>query len=124
MSADSERGSALVDFLLVSLLVTVLVLGVIQVALTTHVRNVLIDAAAEGARYAALDGRDLDQGAGRTQQLITSTLPGPYAQRVSADLVERQGVSVVEVRVQAPIPVLGLLGPSGIVDVTGRAVTE
>lgn len=124
MSADSERGSALVDFLLVSLLVTVLVLGVIQVALTTHVRNVLIDAAAEGARYAALDGRDLDQGAGRTQQLIASTLPSAYAQRVSADLVERQGVSVVEVRVQAPIPVLGLLGPSGIVDVTGRAVTE
>ena len=50
MSADSERGSALVDFLLVALLVTVLVLGVIQVALTSHVRNVLIDAAAEGAR--------------------------------------------------------------------------
>jgi len=124
VSADSERGSALVDFLLVALLVTVLVLGVIQVALTSHVRNVLIDAAAEGARYAALDGRDLDQGAGRTEQLITSTLPSAYAQRVSADLVERQGVSLVEVRVQAPIPVLGLLGPSGLVDVTGRAVTE
>ena len=54
MKASDERGSAIVDFLLVSLLVTVLMLGVVQLALTLHVRNVLIDSAAEGARYAAV----------------------------------------------------------------------
>lgn len=124
MRGEAERGSAVVDFLLVSLLVTVLVLGVVQVALTLHVRNVLIDAAAEGARYAALDGRSLDEGEGRTRGLISSTLPGAYAQAVRADLIQHDGVSLVEVRVQAPIPVLGLLGPSGVVDVTGRAVNE
>ncbi|WP_277050321.1 TadE/TadG family type IV pilus assembly protein, partial [Ruania albidiflava] len=51
-SPRAESGSALVDFLLVAVLVTVLVLGVVQLALVLHVRTVLIDSAAEGARYA------------------------------------------------------------------------
>ncbi len=129
MSSESEvpgreNGSALVDFLLVSVLVTVLVLGVVQLALTLHVRSVLIDSAAEGARYAALDGTSLPDGAARTRWLIDSTLPAAYAQHVEIGRADYRGVGVVEVRVSAPVPVLGLLGPSGLIDVTGRAVDE
>ena len=112
------------DFLLVSVLVTVLVLGVVQLALTLHVRTVLIDSAAEGARYAALDGNSLVDGAARTRWLIGSALPAEYAQQVDTGRADYRGVQVVEVRVAAPIPVLGLLGPEGVIDVTGRAVQE
>ena len=106
------------DFLLVSVLLTVLVLGVVQLALTLHVRTVLIDSAAEGARYAALDG------AARTRLLIDSSLPADYSQRVETARADYRGVQVVEVHVAAPVPILGLLGPAGMIDVTGRAVDE
>ncbi|UFU03992.1 pilus assembly protein [Ruania suaedae] len=121
---ERERGSALVDFLLVSVLVSVLVLGVVQLALTLHVRTVLVDAAAEGARFAALHEGSLAAGQERTAALIDMTLPQAYAQQVSADTGTAAGVEVVEVHVRAPIPVLGLLGPSGVITVTGRAVAE
>jgi len=119
-----ESGSALVDFLLVAVLVTVLVLGVVQLALILHVRTVLVDSAAEGARHAALDGSTLADGATRTRWLIASTLPAAYADQVQVGRAGYRGVDVVEVRITAPVPVLGLLGPSGMIDVTGRAVDE
>ena len=119
-----ESGSALVDFLLVAVLVTVLVLGVVQLALVLHVRTVLIDSAAEGARHAALEGSTLGEGADRTRWLISSTLPAGYADQVEVGRAGYRGVDVVEVRVTAPVPVLGLLGPSGVIAVTGRAVDE
>ncbi|WP_235912278.1 TadE/TadG family type IV pilus assembly protein [Ruania zhangjianzhongii] len=112
------------DFLLVSVLVTVLVLGVVQLALTLHVRTSLIDSAAEGARYAALDGNSLADGAARTRWLIDSSLPADYAQQVETGRADYRDVQVVEVHIAAPVPVLGLLGPAGMIDVTGRAVDE
>lgn len=121
---DPERGSAVVDFLLVSLLTTVLVLGVVQLALTLHVRTILIDGAGEGARYAALEGSSLGAGERRAAELIRSTLPDAYAADVRAGYVSHGDVSLVEIRVRAPMPVLGLLGPSGVITVTGRAVSE
>ena len=51
-----EAGSAVVDFALISSLVVVLAVGVVQLALAMHVRNVLTDVAGEGARRAALVG--------------------------------------------------------------------
>lgn len=120
----TERGSAIVDFLLVSLLVTVLVLGVIQLALTLHVRTILIDSAAEGARYGALEGNGLAAGERRAAELISSTLPDAYARDLSAGYLSYGTMTLVEIRVSAPMPVLGLLGPSGVIAVTGRAVQE
>lgn len=49
-----ESGAAVVDFVLVMLLVVPLVLGIMQVALVMHVRNVTTAAAAEGARTQAV----------------------------------------------------------------------
>ena len=48
-----ERGSAVVDFVLVSVLILALLLAVLQVAVYVHVRNVVAASAQEGARYAA-----------------------------------------------------------------------
>ena len=59
---DGERGSAVVDFVLVSLLIVALLLAVLQVAVYVHVRNVVTASAQEGARYAA--NADVDSAAG------------------------------------------------------------
>jgi len=106
------------------LLLTVLVLGVVQLALALHVRTMLTDAAAEGARYAALHGSDLAAGEERAAELIAMTLPASYAEHVDAGYDTYGEVALVTVTVSAPLPVLGLLGPGGTIVVTGRAVDE
>ncbi|NMR20835.1 TadE/TadG family type IV pilus assembly protein [Cellulomonas fimi] len=119
-----DTGSAVVDFALVAGLVTLVFAGVVQLTLALHVRSTLIDSAAEGARYAALADRELDDGEARTRQLIELSLAPGYADDVTAVETVVDGLAVVEVTVTAPIPVAGLLGPAGTLTVTGRALLE
>lgn len=112
------------DFVLVGALTTILFAGVLQLALTLHVRSTLVDCAAEGARYAALADRDPADGAERTRDLITMSLSPRFAQDVEARALVVDGVPVVEVEVTAALPVLGLLGPSGTLTVDGHALEE
>ena len=55
------------EFVLVGVLLTALLLAVVQLALALHVRNTVLDAAAEGARYAALAGSSAEAGVQRTR---------------------------------------------------------
>lgn len=117
----SERGSAVVDFVLVGSLLTVIFIAIIQLALVLHVRNTLIDAAASGARYASLADRGAADARSRTESLISVALSDSYAQNVSVDRVTYRGVATIEVNVTAPLPVIGLIGPGGVVEVSGHA---
>ena len=119
-----DTGSAVVDFVLVGALTTVLFAAVLQLALTLHVRATLVDCAAEGARYAALADRTPEQGAQRTRDLITVSLAPRYAEQVTAEPAVIGGLDVVRVRVVAPLPVVGLLGPPGSLTVQGHALAE
>ena len=65
-----------------------------------------------------------EDGVGRTVDLATAELSAAYARDVTAGRVEMDGVQVVEVTVRAPLPVLGLLGPSGTLVVRGHAMVE
>ena len=114
----------MVDFVLVSALVSVLFVAVLQVGLALHVRNTLISCASEGARLGARDGSSPQEGAARTRELISASLSARFAKGVSADVTEDGGVRVVAVRVRAPLPVLGPLGPDDGFDLVGRAFLE
>ncbi|ROS76988.1 TadE/TadG family type IV pilus assembly protein [Cellulomonas sp. PhB143] len=124
MSGRGERGSAVTEFVLVSVLVVVVFLGVVQVALALHVHSVLVDSAGEGARLAARADRGADDGVVRAQELITASVASRYAEHVTATTTSVDGLAVVEVRVVAPLPVVGVLGPSGVMTVVGHAVEE
>lgn len=119
-----DSGAAIVDFALVAGLVTLLFAGVLQLTLAQHVRNTLVDCAAEGARYAALADRTPADGAARTRDLIDLSLAPGYADEVTASDRTVDGLAVIEVRVSAPLPVAGLLGPAGRLTVTGHALAE
>ncbi|PFG42553.1 TadE-like protein [Isoptericola jiangsuensis] len=120
----AERGSAVAEFVLVSALLVALFLAVFQLALALHVRVLVVDAAAEGARVAARADRDLAAGAARTRDLLTAALDERYARSVSVRETTRSGLPVVEVTVRAPLPVVGLLGPGGTLTATGHALDE
>jgi hypothetical protein len=76
MSFPAQRvaAQALVESALVLPLILTLSLGVLQVVLYAHARDVLISAAQEGARLAAEDGRGLDDGMVRARTLIAAGL--------------------------------------------------
>jgi hypothetical protein len=119
--ASDERGSAVADFVMVGGLLTALALAVVQLALVLHVRNVLIDAAASGARYGTLADRTPADARQRTADLITGEVGAQYAARITVGQSETYGVRTLEVRVVAPIPVVGLIGPAGTMEVAGHA---
>ena len=120
-AAVRERGSAVVDFVLVGALVTLLFMSIVQLALVLHVRNTLIDAAASGARYGTLADRTPADGAERTAELIRVALIDSMAEDVSVTETTHDGVRMLQVTVRAPLPVIGLLGPSGGLEVAGHA---
>ena len=122
--AHDERGAAVADFTMVSVLVVGLFLAVFQLGLALHTRNTLISCASEGARLGARADAVPGQGVARTQSLISASLSPRYARHVSTRQTLVEGVRVVEVRVVAPVPVLGLLGPDDRLDVVGRAFLE
>ncbi|MCH1882675.1 pilus assembly protein [Agrococcus sp. ARC_14] len=118
-----ERGSAVAEFTMVAALLVVLVLSVMQLALALHVRATVADAAAEGARHASLVGADASAGVTRTRALITTAIGPQYAQQVSASTATVAGLDTIEIRVAAPLPVFGLIGPTAL-EVTGHAPVE
>ncbi len=122
-----DAGAAVVDFVLVGALLTMLFLAVLQVALDFYVRNVLAAAAADGARYAAnADVGDARAGAERANELIRSSLGASYARaRPAADVADVDGAPVVGITVSARLPLLAWFLPVGpTVTVTGHALME
>jgi Flp pilus assembly protein TadG len=117
----NERGAATVDFALIGGLLTVIFIAIVQLTLVLHVRNTLIDAASSGARYGTLADRSPADAAARTSTLIAGAINSSYAQDVSVSRINRGGSVVLQVTVRAPIPVIGLIGPSGTMEVSGHA---
>ena len=122
-----DDGAAPVDFVLVGLLLTFLFLGVVQLAIDYHVRNVIAACAAEGARYGAnADVADPQAGADRANELITQSLGSSFAHAVAADPQDAVGgAPTVTVVVHARLPLLAWFLPAGpTVTATGHAFLE
>lgn len=128
MSPDSdrgcERGSAPVEFLLVGIVLTALTLAVVQLALAIYVRNVVHAAAVDGAHRAALADSVPQDGVMHTSSLIEAAVGGTYAQDIHVAMTDALGAPTVEVTVRAALPVIGLIGVPGTLEVTGRALRE
>jgi Flp pilus assembly pilin Flp len=119
-----DEGSAAAEFVMVSALLTVLVLSVLQLGLALHVRNTVLDAASEGARFGALADNDLSDGVARTRDLITTALGPGYAGDVTASYGSYLGHPAAIVTVHAPLPLIGLIGLDEGLEVDGHAAVE
>jgi Flp pilus assembly protein TadG len=120
----AHTGSAVVDFVLVLVVLIPLFVGIFQVALVLHVRNTIVAAASEGARYGATADRGLPDAEAKTRDQITQAIDPRYARQVSARTVSIGGAEGVEVLVEAEVPALGLGGPAIRLAVSGHAVEE
>lgn len=119
-----DAGSAVAEFVIAGAFVVLLLLAVVQLALALHVRTIAIDAASEGARLGARSGMTLADASDRTRSLLTENLSESYAQDVHAGTVVKDGATLVEVRVTAPLPIVALLGPTDALEVEAHALRE
>lgn len=119
-----DRGSSPVEFVLVGALLTALILSALQIAFAIYVRNVVHDAAVEGAHYAALADTTLGEGAERTRTVISRAVGRDYAEDVSVGQDSSLGHESVVVRVRTALPVLGLIGVPHGMEVEARAPVE
>lgn len=123
-----DEGSAVVEFVLVSMLLVALLTAVLQVAVFVHVRNVIAASAQEGARYGANADVDSAAGAERTRAIVERALSAETSDGLTCTAREEAGEAgavLVVVRCTGAVPSLfSALGDLLAIDATGRAVKE
>jgi len=107
---DSERGAAVVEFVLVSVIALVLTLAVVQLALFLWERNALMGSLSEGARVAATEGRTLADGRRVAVELLQRSVGGRVAGAVPIEGEETAGVVVLRAEGRLPSFLPGLPG--------------
>ncbi|KQZ84550.1 TadE family protein [Microbacterium sp. Root166] len=121
---EDDTGSSPVEFVMVGALLTVLTLAVLQLGLAIYVRNLVHDAAVEGAYHAALADTSLDEGAQRTHDIVSRTVGSEYAADITVRESTSPGHPIVEVTVRTVLPLVGLLGAPRTLEVTAHAPVE
>lgn len=121
--AREDRGSAVVEFVLVAPLLLLLALAVLQVALLLHARATLTSAAAEGARSGALAGNDPSAGVRRARLVLEQNVAGGVVHHVTAQREVIDGLPMITVRIDAVVPLMGIVGATEIT-VEGHALVE
>lgn len=122
--AREDSGSAVAEFVMVVALLTVLTLSVIQLGLVLLIRNTVLDAAGEGARFAALADNGLADGVQRATQLVTVAIGPTYAADVTATYGSYLGHQAAIVTIRTPLPLIGLIGIEHGLEVSGHAAVE
>ena len=120
----ADDGSAVAEFVMVSGLLVILTLSVIQLGLVLFIRNTVVDAAAEGARFGALADNSATDGIARSVDLITTALGPGYATNVTASTGSYLGHPALTITVQTPLPLVGLIGLDNGLEVSGHAAIE
>lgn len=125
-SPRDERGAVVVSHVLVTVLVVVLFAGAFQLAGALYVRGILTDAAAVGARAAALVYAPTDAAPTRIRTLIDQAAPGVAVSdvRVSHERVGLGDREFVVVEIDATLPLFGPWGIPGGLTVRGHALQE
>jgi Flp pilus assembly protein TadG len=118
---SDDAGSAAVEFVLVGVLLTGLTLAVLQVGLASYVRNLVHDAAVEGAYHAALADVPIAEGAARAKTIVERTVGEGFVTSATARAYARDGDPTVEVTLVATMPVLGVIGIPGAWEVSAHA---
>lgn len=119
-----DRGSATVEFVLVGTLLTVVTAAILQVGIALYVRNIVHDAAVDGAYRAALaDARPGDAEAD-VFSIVGRTVGRDVIQAVTVDRDVVAGDAVSVVTVSATLPIIGLIGVPDTMEVTAHAPLE
>jgi Flp pilus assembly protein TadG len=124
-----DRGAAVVDFVLVSVLLVVLLFGVLQVAVYFYARNIVAASTADAARFAAAAGNPLSAAVPRARALMSAGLSGSVTRAVrctaAAGVDPASGLPLTTVRCAGTMRAFLLPIPLPLrLDATSSALTE
>lgn len=119
-----DRGSASVESLGVSVLVTLITLAILQFAVVAHIRAVVVDSAITGAAFASLADSTLAAGIERTHYLLDIGVAADLVESVSGRTATVAGRPVRVVTVRYRVPAFALWVPSVRDEVSARAFVE
>ena len=105
-----EDGSAVVEFVLVSVVAVVLAMSLAQLGLFLWERNALMGSLSEGARLAATEGRTVADGRRLATELLRRSAGGRVASAVPIEGGETGGVVVLSAHGTLPSFVPGVPG--------------
>ena len=105
-------------------LLTALTLAVLQLALAVYVRNVVHDAAVEGAYHAALADTSAEEGIARTREAISRAIGGGYAEDIRIGTSGSAPLESIDVQIRTTFPLLGLIGIPFALEVEAHAPVE
>lgn len=105
-------------------LLTALTLAVLQLALAVYVRNVVHDAAVEGAYHAALADTSAEEGIARTREAISRAIGGAYAEDIRIGTSGSPPLESIDVQIRTTFPLLGLIGIPFALEVEAHAPVE
>jgi Flp pilus assembly protein TadG len=124
-----DRGAAIAEFVMISVLLVFTLFAVLQVAVLLYVRTIVAASASDGARYAASSNVAATAGADRATTEVSKSLSGavarsvPCAGSVSADAAS--GLQTTVVHCAGTIKSIFLPLASFVrIDVTARSLTE
>ena len=106
----AERGSAVVEFVLVSAVAVALAMSLAQLGLFLWERNALMGSLSEGVRVAATEGRSVADGRRVATELLRRSVGGRVADAVPIDGTETAGVVVLRAEGTLPSFVPGVPG--------------
>ena len=106
----SERGAAVVEFVLVSVVALVTTLAIAQLGLFLWERNALMGSLSEGVRVAATEGRTVADGRRMAVELLRRSAGGRVARAVPIEGMEAGGVVTLRAEGTLPSFVPGLPG--------------
>jgi Flp pilus assembly protein TadG len=129
ISRQTDRGAAVIEFVMMSVLLVFLLFAVLQVAVYFYARNIVAASAADAARYAANAGVDPASGGPRADELIRTGIGAaegsriPCQGRTTTDAASGLTVATVHCRGRLKLTFLPLELPLWI-DVTTSALKE
>jgi Flp pilus assembly protein TadG len=106
----AERGAAVVEFVLVSVVAVVLTMALAQLGLFLWERNALMGSLSEGARVAATEGRSVADGRRVAIELLRRSAGGRVARAVPIEGEARGGLVVLRAEGTLPSFVPGVPG--------------
>ena len=122
--AETDRGSAVAEFVMVVALLLLLFLALLQVTLWAYARTLVGSAASEAARYSSL----ADAGAADVTARVADRLGDGIGSGMKTTLICSTGADQLTVEVHCTMEAPGLVGVlDGVmpaIDVTGRSARE
>jgi Flp pilus assembly protein TadG len=124
LRSSSERGSAVIDFVLVGVPLVLLAVTLLSISISNYAVAVMRDIAVESARYAALADKSAAEGCKKATELLNNAFASNLANGVfcvsGADLDGEQ----IGVKIKMPFPIIGLIASSLSIEVQSSAPIE